>query len=65
MQEDQTVVYNATFESHRTDRTTGETSVGMNHRTIRLIWEDGYWKVDAHRIPDDADFAAGRYAVLP
>lgn len=65
MQEDQTVVYNATFESHRTDRTTGETSVGMNHRTIRLIWEDGYWKVDATAFLSDADFAAGRYAVLP
>lgn len=65
MQEDQTVVYNATFESHRTDRTTGETSVGMNHRTIRLRWEDGCWKVDATAFLSDSDFAAGRYAVLP
>lgn len=65
MEDDDTVIYNATFESYRKNRETGETSVARNHRTIRLVWEDGIWKVDATAFLGDADFDAGRYAVLP
>ena len=65
MQDDFTVVYNATFESHRTNRETGDTSTGRNHRTMRIVWEDGYWKVDATAFLSDADFDARRYAALP
>ena len=58
------VVYNASFRTICTDRSTGDRQEIYNHRTIELCWEDGVWKVNRIAFLSDEDFAAGRYADL-
>lgn len=60
--QDGQVVYNASFVCYPTNRTTGSTKMISNHRTIRLVWESGMWKVDLAAFLSNADFAAGHYA---
>ena len=43
----------------------GETDTSQNYRTIRLVWEDGMWKVDAFTLIDATTYSAGAYGQLP
>lgn len=63
---DGTVVYNGHFISYHADRGTNENPENADvYRTLRLVWEDGIWKVDAFMRLDDDSFNAGQYAALP
>ncbi len=63
---DGTVIYNGHFVSYHYDRgTTNDKTSADVHRTLRLVWEDGMWKVDAFMRLDNDSFNAGRYAALP
>lgn len=61
---DGTAVYNASFRTPCTERATGTSKVIQNNRTIRIVYEDGVWKVDRIVFLSDDDFNAGRYADL-
>lgn len=60
-----TILLNASFLSHATNRYNGNTADVYNHKTMEIIWEDGMWKVNRLAFLNDADFEAGRYADLP
>lgn len=55
---------NVTYMCMREDRSTGDRAVNSNHRTIKMIWQDGMWQVDDIAFLNDTDFAAHRYADL-
>lgn len=61
---DGTVIYDAMFRCIRTFDS-GETDTSQNYRTIRLVWEDGMWKVDAFTLIDATTYSAGAYGQLP
>lgn len=63
---DGTVIYNGHFVSHHADRGTNENPDSADvYRTLRLVWQDGIWKVDAFMRLDHDSFNAGQYAALP
>ena len=55
---------NVTYTCVREDRSTSDRAVNSNHRTIKMIWQDGMWQVDDIAFLNDTDFAAHRYADL-
>lgn len=59
------VIYNGHFVAHRTSRSDGSTSTADHHRTLRLVWEDGMWKVDAFVMLPDGSYNSSTYATLP
>lgn len=59
---DGTVLFNASFRSEATNRSSGKKSTVNNHKTMEIIWEDGMWKVNRIAFLNDDDFDAGRYA---
>lgn len=62
---DGAVVYNAHFLCHRTNRSDQTTSDSEHVRTMRLVWQDGIWKVDAFVLLPDGTNANSEYAALP
>lgn len=60
-----TVLYNATFRSISSDRNSSRTVEITDHRTIELVYEDGFWKVNRIAFLNDDDFNAGQYAFEP
>lgn len=57
-----TVMYNATFVSYATNRSTGVEKTISNHRTICLTWEGSMWKVSASAFLSEDDFNQRYYA---
>lgn len=55
---------NLTYMCVREDRSTGVREVNSNHRTVKMVWQDGMWQVDDIAFLSDDDFAAHRYADL-
>lgn len=55
---------NLTYMCVREDRSTGVREVNSNHRTVKMVWQDGMWQVDDIAFLSDGDFAAHRYADL-
>lgn len=63
---DGTVLYNGHFVSYHSNRGTNADPESADvHRTLRLVWQDGMWKVDAFMRLDDDAFNAGQYAAMP
>ena len=63
---DGTVLYNGHFVSYHSDRGTNANPENADvHCTLRLVWQDGMWKVDAFMRLDDDAFNAGQYAAMP
>ena len=57
------VIYNGHFVANYTD--SGSSYTADHHRTLRLVWEDGIWKVDAFSLLPDGAYSATTYAPLP
>lgn len=57
------VIYNGHFVANYTD--SGSSYTADHHRTLRLVWEDGIWKVDAFTLLPDGAYSATTYATLP
>ena len=57
------VIYNGHFVANYTD--SGSSYTADHHRTLRLVWEDGVWKVDAFSLLPDGAYSATTYAPLP
>ena len=57
------VIYNGHFVANYTD--SGSSYTADHHRTLRLVWEDGIWKVDAFSLLPDGAYSATTYATLP
>ena len=57
------VIYNGHFVANYTD--SGSNYTADHHRTLRLVWEDGIWKVDAFTLLPDGAYSATTYATLP
>lgn len=62
---DGTVVYNVIFRCYYKADGSTTTTTSQVYRTIRLVWEDGIWKVDAFARIDEPTYQAGAYAQLP
>lgn len=63
--QDGKLTYNGSFRCIYTGRKSGKTAEITNHRTLEIVWQDGYWKVNRIARLSDDDFAAGKYAELP
>lgn len=61
---DGVVIYNGHFISHRQSRADGSTSDIDHYRTLRLVWEDGCWKVDAFVLFPEGKYDSSSYAPL-
>lgn len=61
---DGTVLYNAYFKCHKTS-SSGASSTSEHYRTLRLVWENGMWKVDGFALLDESSYSSGAYAVIP
>lgn len=59
------LIYNGHFMAERQSRSDGSTSVADHYRTLRLVWADGIWKVDAYSLLPDGSYASDMYAALP
>lgn len=57
------VIYNGHFVANYTD--SGSSYTADHHRTLRLVWEDGIWKVDAFSLLPDGAYSSTTYAPLP
>ena len=60
---DGSVVYDGTFRCYY--NLNGTTNTSQVYRTVRLVWEDGVWKVDAFIRIDEPTYQAGAYGQLP
>lgn len=59
------LIYNGHFMAERQSRSDGSTSMADHYRTLRLVWTDGMWKVDAYSLLPDGSYASDMYATLP